>query len=70
MTTQTELATGLTDLTATVVAIGTGVTALVQKVKDLETALANAGTLTPEVVSAFDALKGQVDSVAVSIPTV
>lgn len=68
MTTQTELATSIADLTTTVQKIGTETTATLQKVTDLEAALANAGSVAPEVQAAFDALKAQVQAVDDLVP--
>lgn len=66
--TQQELADGLNTLKAQVVKIGEESGKTLQKVTDLETALANAGQVSPEVQSAFDALKAQVQVVDDLIP--
>lgn len=67
MATSAEIAQGLTDLTAEVTKIGTETTTLIAKVADLEAAI-NAGTVTPEVQAAFDALKAQVKVVDDLVP--
>lgn len=66
--TQEELATGLAEVTATVGKIKSEVTTTLEKVTALEEALANAGTVSPEVQSAFDALKEQINTVDGLIP--
>lgn len=68
MSTQQELATQLNEITAQVSKIGTETTALVQKVADLEAALANQSNVTPELQAAFDALKAQVTVVDDLVP--
>lgn len=68
MTTQTELAAGLAEIHATVQKIGTETSATLQKVADLETALANAGNVDPAVQEAFDALKASVKAVDDLVP--
>lgn len=68
MATQAELAAALAEVTATVAKIGTETTATLAKVAELETALANAGTVSPEVQAAFDALKEQVGIVDGLVP--
>lgn len=68
MATQTELAEELTALTATVAKIGTETSTLLTKISDLETALANAGNVSPEVQVALDALKSQVTVVDDLVP--
>jgi hypothetical protein len=68
MATQAELAKGLTDLTAQVAKIGAESTVTLQKVTDLEAALAAGGPTTPEVDAAFAALKAQVQKVDDMIP--
>lgn len=68
MSTQTEIAQALTDLTAQVVKIGAESTATLQKVADLEAALANQDNVSPALQSAFDALKAQVQTVDDLIP--
>lgn len=72
MATQAELAQSLTDLTVQVNKIGEESKATLQKVTDLETALANAATagqtVAPEVQAAFDALKASVQAVDDLVP--
>lgn len=68
MSTQAELAVILTELTAQVAKIGTETTATLQKVVDLEAALAAAGNVTPEVQAALDALKAQAQAVDDLVP--
>ena len=68
MTTAAELAQGLTEGTEQVRKIGTETTATLGKVAELETALANAGSVSPEVEAAFQALKAQVQVVDALIP--
>jgi chromosome segregation ATPase len=68
MTTQAELAAALNDLKATIDKIGAESTATLQKVADLETALANAGTVDTKVQEAFDALKASVKAVDDLVP--
>jgi methyl-accepting chemotaxis protein len=68
MTTQAELAAGIAEITETVKRIKTESTTTLQKVTDLETALANAGNVTPEVQQAFDDLKAQVKAVDDLVP--
>ncbi len=63
MATQAELAKDLTAISEHVAKIGTETSATLQKVTDLETALANAGNTTPEVDAALAALKAQVQVV-------
>lgn len=58
-----ELAQGLTDVSAHVTKIGAETSATLQKVADLEAALANQGGISPEVEAAFNALKTQVQVV-------
>ena len=60
MATNAELKTDLDAVTAQVAKIGTETTATLQKVTDLEAALAAAGNTTPEVDAAMAALKAQV----------
>lgn len=68
MATQVELAAGLAQVTAQLVKIGTETATLLQKVADLESALGNAGAVTPELQAAFDALKAQVQVVDDLVP--
>ncbi len=68
MTTSAELAQGLSDLTAQVAKIGAESTATLQKVSDLEAAIAGAGGVDPSVQAAFDALKAQVQKVDDMVP--
>lgn len=74
MTTATELASGLNNVTTQIAKIGTEVTSLKSKVSDLETAITN-GNVPPEVEQAFRALQEQVQVVddlvpdATTIPT-
>jgi len=63
MTTQAELKADLDAVAAQVTKIGTETTATLQKVADLEAALAAGGTTTPEVDAAMAALKTQVKAV-------
>ncbi len=60
MATQAELAADLQAVTDQVTKIGTETTATLQKVTDLEAALAAGGGTTPEVDAAMAALKAQV----------
>jgi methylaspartate ammonia-lyase len=72
MATQAELAQSLTDLTTQVNKIGDESKATLQKVTDLETALANSASagqvVSPEVQAAFDALKASVQAVDDLVP--
>lgn len=70
MSTQAEIAQGLTTLTAQVAKVGAESTKTLQKVTDLEAALANQDNVSPELQSAFDALKAQVQAVDDLIPDV
>lgn len=77
MATQAELLASLTDLNSTVQGIGAGVDkvgtetqTLVQKVADLEAAIANAGGTTPEVDAALAAVKESADAVASKVKAV
>lgn len=63
MATQAELAQTLADVSAQVAKIGTETSATLQKVADLEAALASAGEVSAEVQAAVDALKAQVQVV-------
>jgi len=68
MAKQSELAQELAAITAQIAKIGTEVTATLQKVADLEAALANQDAVSPELQAAFDALKTQVTVVDDLIP--
>lgn len=69
--TQAELASDLRSLTTQVSKIGDEISATLQKVLDLETALNNAGTpVTPEVEDALKALKLQAQKTDDLIPEV
>lgn len=63
MATQAQLATELALVSAQVAKIGTETQATLQRVADLEAAIANAGNTTPEVDAALAALKAQVQVV-------
>lgn len=63
MATITELVQGLNDLSAEVAKIGLETQVTLQKVTDLQLALENSQTVTPEVQAAFDALKLQIQTV-------
>jgi len=63
MADQAQLAADLTAISAQIAKIGTESTATLQKVSDLEAALAGAGGTTPEVDAALAALKAQVQVV-------
>lgn len=65
---QTELVTSLQTLTTQVAKIGTETAALQKTVADLETALGNQDNVSPELQSAFDALKVQVQTVDDLVP--
>lgn len=65
---QQELASALEAVSAQVAKIGTESSATLQKVTDLEAAIQNAGQVSPEVQTAFDALKAQVQVVDDLIP--
>lgn len=72
MATQAELAADLQTVTAQVAKIGTETSTLLQKVADLEAALAAGGVTTPEVDAAMAALKAQaavVDDLVPDAPT-
>lgn len=68
MATQAELAASLAAVSAQVSKIGTESSATLQKVADLEAALAAAGNTTPEVDAALAALKAQVQVVDDLVP--
>lgn len=63
MATQQELAAQLNQVATQVQKIGTETSTLVQKVADLEEAIGNQNDVSPELQSAFDALKSQVQTV-------
>lgn len=63
MATQAQLAADLALVAAQVAKIGGETQALLQRIADLEAALANSGNLTPEVEAALAALKAQVQIV-------
>lgn len=60
MATQQELADQLTSLTAQLTKVRTEV---LTKISDLEAAIANAGQVSPEVQTALDALKTEVQAI-------
>jgi hypothetical protein len=68
MSTQQEIADGLAALTSQVAKIGEESKVTLQKVIDLEAALANQDNVSPALQSAFDALKAQVTVVDDLIP--
>lgn len=68
MSTQEEMVGQLGQLTEQVSKIGAETTALVGKVADLEAALANQANVSPELQTAFDALKAQVQTVDDLVP--
>ena len=68
MSTQAELAAEILIVKEQVSKIGVETSVTLQKVADLEAALANQGSVTPELQSAFDALKVQVTVVDDLIP--
>ena len=68
MATNAELKADLDAVSAQVAKIGTETSATLQKVTDLENALANAGGTTPEVDAAMAALKAQVQLVDDLVP--
>ena len=61
--TQEELAQGLENVTAIVGKVKDEVTTTLAKVTELETALANSGSVSPEVQAAFEGLKASVIAV-------
>jgi hypothetical protein len=63
MADQAELVIALASISGQVAKIGTETAATLQKVADLEAALANAGEVSPEVQAAVDALRAQVQTV-------
>lgn len=68
MATNAELQADLEAVTAQVAKIGTETSATLQKVTDLEAALAASGGTTPEVDAAMAALKAQVKLVDDLVP--
>jgi ubiquinone biosynthesis protein UbiJ len=68
MLNQSELAVQLTALTTQVQHIGVETDTLKTKITDLETAINNGGTVSPEVESALNALKAQVQVVDDLVP--
>lgn len=68
MSTQAEIAAQLNETTAQLQKIATESAATLQKVADLEAALANQSNVTPELQTAFDALKAQVQTVDDLVP--
>ena len=68
MTTQLELAAQLNAISVQLGKVGAESSATLQKVADLEVALANAGNVSPELQAAFDAVKAQVQLVDDLVP--
>lgn len=68
MANQTDMAAEMATITAQIAKIGEESKATLQKVTDLEAALANQGGVTPALQTAFDALKAQVTVVDNLIP--
>ena len=68
MTTQTELATGIRAVTATVEKIAGETRTLIDKVAALQVALDNAGTVDPAVDAAMAELAAQVAVVDELVP--
>ena len=68
--TQEELVQGLENVTAIVGKVKDEVTTTLAKVTELETALANSGSVSPEVQTAFEALKASVETVDSLVPDV
>ena len=68
MATQAEHAQALKDVTAAIAKIGTESSKTLQKVTELEEALANQGNTSPEVDAAMQALKDQVTLVDDLVP--
>lgn len=68
MQTQNELAADLAVVTEAVAKIGAETVVTLQKVTDLEAALASGGMTSPEVDAALQALKAQVQVVDDLIP--
>ena len=65
---QIQLADDLNKLSDQIKKIGTETSATLQKVSDLEAALASAGNVTPEVQAALDALKVQAQATDDLVP--
>jgi len=63
MATQAELAAQLNTVAAQVQKIGQESTKTLEKVQELEDALANQDDVSPELQAAFDGLKAQVQTV-------
>lgn len=68
MATQAQLAEQLNTVTAQIAKIGTESTKTLQKVTELEEALANQDSVSPALQTAFDNLKAQVTVVDDLIP--
>lgn len=68
MSSQAEIAQGITALSEQVKKIGEESKTTLQKVADLEAALSNQENVTPELQAAFDSLKQQVQAVDDLIP--
>lgn len=68
MAKQSEMAADMATVTAQIAKIGEESKKTLQKVTDLETALGNQEDVSPELQSAFDALKAQVTVVDDLIP--
>jgi len=68
MASQEQLAADLNALTAQVAHIGSETSATLQKVVELEAALAAAGATTPEVDAALAALKAQAQATDELVP--
>lgn len=68
MASQEQLAQDLNTIREQVEKIGVETSATLQKVADLEAALAAAGTTTPEVDAALQALKDQINVVDGLVP--
>lgn len=77
MAKQQELAQQLNEVNATLQTVGAGVekigtetTTLLAKIADLETQIGNLDDVSPELQSAFDAVKEQANVVASKVQTV
>lgn len=68
MTTQAELAAGLTSITNQISKVQAESSATLDRVTELESAIANSGGVAPEVETAFAALKAQVQTLDDLIP--
>ena len=66
--TNEELVSGLAEVTATVGKVKAEVETTLAKVTELETALANSGSVSPEVQAAFEGLKASVETVDALVP--